>query len=148
MANCKDYPVGRFRFQLDFASNETVYTADVLATDWSNIGYEYAIATKKPALFINTPRKRVNEGWTDEDSDRYAVDRAIRDIVGMVLAPEEVRQKVVETVKELLSDRDRWKTVIENVRRDKVYHFGESGKYGAKYLIGQLISKQGEKLND
>ena len=31
--------------------------ADLLITDWSSIGYEYAYTTKKPVIFINTPMK-------------------------------------------------------------------------------------------
>lgn len=142
MAGCKDYPTERFRFQMDFSSNETVYSADILVTDWSNIGYEYAIATKKPAIFINTPRKWVNEEWTMEDIERYPQDRDIRSILGVELAPEDVRGKILEIASEFISGREHWEKGIEMVRRERIYHFGESGKYGAKYLIGQLMERQ------
>ncbi|MEG2843698.1 MAG: CDP-glycerol glycerophosphotransferase family protein, partial [Ruthenibacterium sp.] len=44
-----------FSIETDFSSNVTVYTADLVITDWSNIGYEFSFATCKPTLYINTP---------------------------------------------------------------------------------------------
>ena len=142
MADCKDYDSERFRFQLDFSSNETVFSADQLVTDWSNIGYEYALATKKPVLFINTPQKRVNEDWSDEDIARCAPDAQIRNVIGVALATEEVRQKAAEAVNGMVGDRAQWEETLENVRRERIYHFGESGKYAAQYLIGRMLENQ------
>ena len=135
MERCGSFPAERFRFQLDFSSNETVYSADVLVTDWSGIGYEYAVATKKPVLFINTPKKRVNEEWTDEDILRYSVDKDIRNTVGIALDLDDVQDKISETVENLLKDNAIWADTIECVRKERLYNFGESGKYGARYII-------------
>lgn len=142
IAECDKYDKTLFRFQLDFSSNETVYLADVLVTDWSGIGYEYAVATKKPVMFINTPRKRVNEDWTDEDISLYSIDRDIRDVVGVSLLPDDVRDRAAQTVERMISEREKWDRAIEEVRQKRMYNFGESGKYGGKYLIGQIIEKQ------
>lgn len=142
MAACEGYDKDRFRFQLDFSSNKAVYSADILVTDWSNISYEYALATKKPVLHINTPKKWVNEGWTDEDRARYDADSNIRELIGITLELAEVREKVMEAAERMISDDAQWDEIIEKVRRERLYHFGESGKYGAKYLIERLLDKQ------
>ena len=44
-------------FETDFSSNESLYEADILITDWSGIAYEYSYTTGKPTLFINTKMK-------------------------------------------------------------------------------------------
>lgn len=142
MAACENYDKNSFRFQLDFSSNKTVYSADILATDWSSIGYEYALATKKPVLFINTPKKRVNKDWTDEDTARYDVNSDIRGLIGVALELTEVRATVTGVVDQMILNSAKWDEVIEKVRRERLYHFGESGKYGAKYLIGRLLENQ------
>ena len=139
---CADYDPERFRFQLDFSSNETVFSSDLVVTDWSNIGYEYAVATKKPILSINTPRKIVNEAWTEEDVKKYAPDDRLRDMIGISIDPSEVRQKAAEAVAHMLTHRADYEEVLETVRRERLYHFGESGKYGAKYLIERIIENQ------
>ncbi len=143
--SCEGYNSERFRFQMGFASNETVFASDVLVTDWSNIGYEFALATKKPVLFVNTPRKMVNPEWTEEDIEAYSVDARIRDVIGVALAPEQVRERARETVDALVCGREDYAQVIEDVRQTRLCHFGQSGKYGADYIIGQMLRRQKEK---
>ena len=142
VAECAKYPKDQFQFQLDFSSNESVYSTDVLVTDWSNIGYEYALATKKPVLFVNTPRKLINEKWTEEDAAKYCVDQEVRNIVGRALEVATVRSNVLNVVEDMINNRGHWEETIDRVRYDRLYHFGESGKYGAKYILNQLIAKQ------
>ncbi len=142
MSACMGYPQDRFRFQTDFSSNETVFSADLLVTDWSNIGYEYALATKKPVLFVNTPRKIVNEAWTEEDVRKYAPDDAIRGILGIALNLDEVREKAGPAADDMMARRTDYAETIESVRRERLYHFGESGKYGARYLLERILENQ------
>ncbi len=136
------YAPDRFRFQTDFSSNETVFSADILVTDWSNIGYEYAVATKKPVLFVNTPRKLVNDDWTEEDVKKYAPDDNIRSLLGVAVEPEAVRDRAASIAGDMLAHREDYADVIESVRRERLYHFGESGVYGAKYLLGRILENQ------
>lgn len=145
---CAGYDGERFRFQLNFSSNETVFSADLVVTDWSNIGYEYAVATKKPVLFINTPRKIVNDAWTEEDVEKYAPDDKIRGIIGMAIAPDEVGERAAQAAQHLIENRAEYEQVLETVRRERLYHFGESGKYGAQYLIGRMMEYQRKKKEE
>ena len=145
MTACAGYDAGRFRFQTDFSSNETVFSSDLLVTDWSNIGYEYALATKKPVLFMNTPRKIVNEGWTEEDVEKYAPDDKIRSIIGFAVDPADAREKGAEAVDYMMTHREEYEQILDSVRRERLYHFGESGKYGAQYLLGRIVEIQKNK---
>jgi YidC/Oxa1 family membrane protein insertase len=145
MADCKGYDETRFRFQLNFSSNETVFSSDLVVTDWSNIGYEYAMATTKPVLFINTPRKIVNEAWTEADAEKYAPDDKIRSLIGITLNPEDVRTQAAQAVDTLIAGRAQYAQTLETVRRERLYHFGESGKYGAQYLIERMVENQKKK---
>ena len=141
-SECGGFDPARFRFQTDFASNETVFSADLVVTDWSNIGYEYAMATLKPVLFINTPRKIVNEAWTEEDVRKYAPDDRIRGMLGAALDPAELREKAPAVVEDMLTNREAYAEALDTVRRERLYHFGESGKVGAGYLISRIIENQ------
>jgi len=142
MNACAGYDADRFRFQTDFSSNETVFSSDLLVTDWSNIGYEYALATKKPVLFMNTPRKIVNEAWTEEDVAKYAPDDRIRSIIGFAVDPSDAREKGAAAVEYMMTHREEYGEILETVRRERLYHFGESGKYGAQYLLGRIVENQ------
>ncbi|MCD7749159.1 MAG: membrane protein insertase YidC [Oscillospiraceae bacterium] len=140
--DCEGYDKERFRFQLNFSSNETVFSSDILVTDWSNIGCEYALATKKPVLYINTPMKRVNEAWTDEDIARCAPDAKLRAVMGAALELDEVREKAAAAALDMIENRAAYAETLEAVRQEKLYHFGESGKYAADYLIGRMVENQ------
>ncbi|MCD7770416.1 MAG: CDP-glycerol glycerophosphotransferase family protein, partial [Oscillospiraceae bacterium] len=146
--DCDGYDKERFRFQLNFSSNETVFSADILVTDWSNIGCEYALATKKPVLYINTPMKRVNEVWTDEDIARCAPDAKLRSVMGAALEVADVREKAAAAALDMIENRTAYEETLETVRREKLYHFGESGKYAADYLISRMLENQKKKKDD
>jgi YidC/Oxa1 family membrane protein insertase len=124
--------------QKDFSSNKTVYTADVLVTDWSSIAYEYAFSTLKPVLFINTPMKVVNPDY--KELETVPVDIELRDKVGISLElNDESLGKVAESVDELLNN-NRFSTDSMEALRDKyIYNYGKSGKTGAKYIIDRLV---------
>ena len=145
MQECAHLDADRFRFQLNFSSNETVFASDMVVTDWSNIGYEYAMATKKPVLFINTKRKIVNRDWSEEDAAKYAPDDQIRSIIGVALNVDEVREKGEAAITDMIVNRASYEQTIDQVRRERLYNFGASGRAGADYLIKQMVANQKKK---
>lgn len=122
----------------DFSSNETVFSADLLITDWSSIGYEYALATKKPVLFVDTPMKVVNPQMEELERDEEPFDLQMRKVLGISLQPNEISERVEGAVKELLAKKTQYANAIEEVRQQHIYHFGESAKYAARYILDSL----------
>ena len=122
--------------QKDFSSNSTVYTADLLVTDWSSIAYEYAFSTLKPVLFINTPMKIVNPDY--KELDTVPIDIELRNKVGISLEETELDQ-IRMTVDKLLNDNRFSKESMEHMRDTYIYNVGSSGKVGAKYIIQRLV---------
>lgn len=133
----------RLHFETDFSSNETVFTADLLITDWSGIGLEYAIATKKPVFHINTPMKVVNKDLEAINEElNLQFDVRIRDSIGISLDVSDIKEKAALITEELLINTDYYANEIEKIRKEELYNFGESGKYGAQYIISSLMKKQ------
>lgn len=122
--------------QKDFSSNSTVYTADLLVTDWSSIAYEYAFSTLKPVLFINTPMKVVNPDY--KELSTVPIDIELRDKVGISLEEEAV-SGVAEAVDRLFCENRFSKTAMAELRDAYIYHVGGSGRVGAKYIIESLL---------
>ena len=131
------------RFEMDFSSNETVYTADILMTDWSGIAYEYAFSTERPVLFIHTPMKVVGEQAMLPDSDRP--DIALRNVVGRDLMPETLSETLKLTVDEFIDQADQYREVIRQTRDRYIYNFGHSGEAGAQYILGRLTAFEAER---
>ena len=130
----KDYT--NFCLQEDFSSNQTVFNADILVTDWSGIAYEYAFTTLRPCLFINTPMKVMNPDYRDIDLEPF--DLAIRNQIGIALQPEET-DKIADSVERLLHEPVFSKESIANLRDKSLYNVGSAAFAGADYLINRLI---------
>lgn len=122
----------RFTLQRDFSSNETVYSADLLVTDWSGIAFEYAFATLKPVLFINTPMKVMNPEW--EQIEVVPLDVAIRSEVGMNIDPDKVSQ-AGEVAKKLIESTSDYKEKNRNLRNREIYNLSGCGEIGGKYVL-------------
>lgn len=130
-----------FELQMDFSSNETVFRADILVTDWSSIAYEYSFTTLKPTLFINTPMKVMNPDY--EEIGVVPFDIEIRDKVGISLDTNRLNE-INSVIESLLKDQIQLKEEMKKTREKYLYHVGTSGEIGAKYIIRKLIeySKQ------
>lgn len=144
-ASCRQLPQEHMRFETDFSSNETVFCADLLITDWSSIGYEYTLSTTKPVLFIDTPMKVVNEQCIEIEKTNPPFDMQMRKCVGCSLKPEEAGEKGGSAVQMLLDNLAQYQQTIEKVRGENIYHFGESGKYGAEYIIASLMERKAKQ---
>ncbi|MDE6063300.1 MAG: YidC/Oxa1 family membrane protein insertase [Lachnospiraceae bacterium] len=128
--------------QKDFSSNSTVYTADLLVTDWSSIAYEYAFSTLKPVLFINTPMKVVNPDY--QELSTVPIDIELRDKVGISVEEGEI-SGVAEAVDRLFHENRFSKASMAELRDAYIYHVGSSGKVGAKYIIDSLLQLEEKK---
>lgn len=125
-----------FKLQMDFSSNETVFRADILMTDWSSIAYEYSFATLKPTLFINTPMKVMNPDY--EEIGVLPFDIEIRRKIGISINMDHLGE-IGEVVEALQSNKMFSKEEMEKIRKKYLYNVGFSGEIGAKYIIRRLI---------
>ena len=121
--------------QTDFSSNSTVFEADLIISDWSGIAYEFCFTTCKPALFVNTPMKVMNPEW--EKIDVVPINIWSRDVMGISLAPDEM-DKLDETVRTLLDNRESYHDRIEQLVEEYTYNLGTSAKVGADYIISAV----------
>ncbi|MCM1125271.1 MAG: membrane protein insertase YidC [Lachnospiraceae bacterium] len=125
-----------FELQMDFSSNETVFRADVLVTDWSSIAYEYSFTTLKPTLFVNTPMKIMNPDY--EEIGVCPFDIEIRNKIGISIDMNQLNE-IGTTIEKLLNDRTFSKDEMRKIRKEYLYNVGTSGEVGAKYIIRKLI---------
>ena len=128
--------------QTDFTSNNTVFDADLVITDWSAIAYEFAYTTKKPVLFINTPMKIMNPEY--EKIDVVPLNILLRDEIGMSIDLDKI-STVADSVKILLEDKESYSKKIEEFVNKYVYNIHSSAEVAAKYIAHSLIEKKGRK---
>ena len=125
-----------FILQTDFSSNDTVFNADILMTDWSGIAYEYSFTTLKPSLFINTPMKVMNPDYREIDVVPFDIE--IRNQIGISIELENIGS-IKETVDKLLYEESYSKEKMKQMREKYLYNVSASAEIGAKYIINRLI---------
>ena len=132
--------------QTDFSSNNTVFEADLMITDWSGIAYEYAYTTQKPVLFINTPMKIMNPEY--QKIDTVPLNILLREEIGCSLNLDELNL-LGDKVQMLLERKNDYYEKIGNFVQEYVYNHGTSAEIGAKYIVTAIQRKikgrKGEK---
>lgn len=132
-----------FIVETDFSSNVTIFTADLVITDWSGIAYEFSFSTYKPSLFINTPMKIVNPEYKKIGIE--PTDITLRDLVGVSVNLDEM-DKLCETIEQLFEDQGTYKNRIKQLRNDYLFNIGYSGEAGGKYIVSQLQQRVSQKM--
>lgn len=141
----KDIPTEELYFEADFSSDETVFTSDILITDWSSIFCEFCFSTLKPAIFIDTPMKVVNPDWQELGIE--PTDISLRNQVGTSLSIEAIPQSIAGVIEEMISNESRWTHRIKQIREDFVFNLGNGGAAAGEYILKRLLEKQAEDQN-
>ena len=126
-------------FELDFSSNKSIYSSDLMITDWSGISFEFSFATKRPTLFINTKMKVLNENW--ERIDCTPIEITLRDEIGMSIEKSDVGN-IGEIVSDTFKRSAEYEDKIEAALHKAVYNVGSSNAVGADYILARLIEMQ------
>ena len=131
--------------QTDFSSNKTVYSADLVITDWSSIANEFAYTTKKPVLFVDTPMKIMNPEY--EKNGIEPINIWVRNVIGEVISVDKC-YKINELFEKILKEKDEYKDRIENLVNESVYNIGHSAEVGANYIIQIIQNKINERKKE
>ena len=125
--------------QTNFASNSTVFQADLLITDWSGIAYEYAYTTCRPVLFVNTPMKVMNPEY--ERIGVVPINISIRKEIGREIEPEDAGQANI-VVEEMVARRGEYQERIRKLACQNVYNLGQSAQCSGKFILSELNKKR------
>lgn len=135
-----DHLVGEgLTFELDFTANKSVYSADLLITDWSGIALEYCFATRRPAIFVNTKIKCMNPNW--EKINCIPTEITLRDVVGVSVDKDKLSQ-ARDIAEDLFARADEFEIKIGEVLESHIYNQGKAGQVGANYLLNSLVEKR------
>lgn len=138
-----DVPAEKLTFELDFTTNRSIYSSDLLITDWSGIAYEFAFATKKPVLFVNTKMKVENPEW--EKIELEPVEISLRSKVGVALEKDAL-DGVKKVADELIAKSAEYNEKINKIKEEHLYSYGSCGAVGAKYILSRLSSKKAKTV--
>jgi len=129
----------RFVAETDFSSNDSIYTSDILITDWSGIAHEFSYTTKRPSLFINTEMKVLNPDYIKYENK--PLDITLRDTIGISINPDEI-STISERIEELLKNRNLYQQTISETIDKYVFNLGSSGEVMGQYIIRKIKEKR------
>ncbi|MBR6680895.1 MAG: membrane protein insertase YidC [Clostridia bacterium] len=135
----------RLSFELDFSGNKSIYSADLLITDWSGISVEYCFATKRPAIFVNTKMKVLNPNWQKIGCE--PVEISLRNIIGVALEKDETAN-IGEIAAELFERGAEYEETIDRVLGEFLFNIGSAEKAGADYILSSLSAKAQKRKAD
>lgn len=141
----RDVPAERLTFELDFTTNTSIYSSDLLITDWSAIAYEFCFSTKKPVLFVNTKIKMENPDY--KDIPDIPVEISLRDKVGVSLEKDELPARVNDEARDLLAHGEDWNARITELLHQHLFSYGTNGAVGVRYILTRLRDIQNQKKN-
>lgn len=132
-----------FKYVNRMGDKDSLFDSDLLICDWSSTSIEYALGLEKPVLYIDVPRRVRNPAYQKLELEPMEV--TIRNEVGFVLKPDEL-EKAPLVIKNLLSDPERFREKIAQLRKKILFNFGTSVQTGAQEIIKIAdIQKQNRK---
>lgn len=128
--------------QTDFSDTTSVFTADLLITDWSGIAWEYAYTTEKPVISIDTPMKIMNPDYKELGLEPFNI--WARHKIGEVVEVKNAA-KINKVVTKLLNNSQKYQKQIAALKQKYVYNLGNSAEVGAEYIIERVQAKINER---
>lgn len=135
-------PESDLYFERDFSSNETVFTSDVLITDWSSVFCEFSFSTLRPSVFVNTPMKVGNSDWRELGIE--PTDISLRNKVGRSFDPADL-SGLGDAVAEMIAHPNAWSEKVSTVRDEMIFNLGHAAEVAGEYLLERVLIKQDEE---
>jgi YidC/Oxa1 family membrane protein insertase len=125
-----DHPC--IHLEASVANLDSILDADLMITDWSGVGFEFALSRLKPAIFIDVPPKVNNPDYGLLDVE--PLECTYREEVGRVV-PIEALDELPRYIRSLLEEEGAFQSRIASFRDQALFNLGRSGEMGAQQLI-------------
>ena len=130
---------GDLVFETDFTSNESIFSSDVVVTDWSGTASEFSLVTLRPCIFVDTPPKINNPEYI-----RLGIEPQefrLRNEIGIRVSPDQP-EKLAEGIRSLLADASGWQARIEAIRTELIANFPDSAPVSAREILRAVVEQQ------
>jgi YidC/Oxa1 family membrane protein insertase len=134
-----------FVLETDVTNFETIFSSDVIISDWSGIALEYAFSQKKPVVYINVSKKINNKDY--EKNPHVPIEESIRKEIGVLVEPSEI-ELLPKKIKGLIEQNNIFHEKIEKIRDKTIFNIGKSVEEGGKEIINLLNQIRHERAQD
>lgn len=136
---CENNP--NFCIENPASTQSSLYTADLMISDYSGVALEFAFLRLRPVLFIDVPPKISNPEWSVFGEPM--VEMALRPKLGQVLPPTSL-DAILEAAVSLAGSGDAYEQQLLAVRNENLYNYG-SAQVTACQQIDRLLALSSDK---
>jgi YidC/Oxa1 family membrane protein insertase len=130
-----DHP--RFAYIDRMGEDESLFDSDVMITDWSGAGMDYALGLAKPVLYVDLPPKSRNDSWQSLGLEPF--EAWIRTRIGALL-PEAEIAAAPAAIRRLLAAPGEFAAGIAELREEWIYNLWQSAAAAAD-AIAELADR-------
>ena len=116
-----------FLFEEGVIKPEDFHSSKCMITDWSGIGLDYAFTCENKVMFIDVPKKMMND--ENQSISLEPIEIAIREKIGYVISPKDLGD-----IPELIKKNDNKIDGMQEIRSQTVFNVGKSARIGAEYI--------------
>ena len=109
-----------------------------MISDWSGAAIEYAFATVRPVIFIDTKPKTNNLNWNKLNVP--CIEDSIRGDIGEILSEKKLSE-LPKIINKMLNETESWNDKIKSIRDKTVFNLGKSGIKGAEMILQSVEDK-------
>jgi len=113
-----------FSMDDNISSKPSLMRADVFISDWSGVAFEYALARRRPVIFIDGEGKVDNPNW-QQYFPEAGLESVFRERVGMVIVDV---ANIAEVVADMRATAHDWEARIEAVEAELLFARGQAGE--------------------
>lgn len=109
----------RFSIEEPFNTSLAIDRADIMISDYSGVAMEFAFRRERPVVFIDVPKKVLNENWGE--CPLMPLEIKIRSQIGTIVSTDSC--EVVKEVERFLYNTEEMKRKIQIARDTYVYNY-------------------------
>lgn len=122
----------------NMSATESWARADLMISDWSGAAAEFAFATGKPVVYVDTPPKLMNPSWAEIGLP--ALEDRLRSQLGVVV-PIEQASGIPRIARQLVSSPAADRDAFAALRARTVFNVARSAEVAARHL-SQLVAAE------
>ncbi len=121
-----------FLLETSVSTDDSLLQSDLLICDCSGVALEYSLGTERPVLFLDVPYKIQNDRYKEVKIE--TLELQLRTEIGKIVSLD-CLDTINEEVDSLISEKDKYKVRIQQIREKYVFDFGMSSEIGAKHIM-------------
>jgi len=111
-------------------SPDKFHNSMCMISDWSGISLEYAFTFERPVIFIDVPKKILNQNYSDIHLEPIEI--SIREKIGYVVSPKNL--EIIPEIIENIFTNNTLHEQIKKIRSETVYNIRKSAIVGADMI--------------